>query len=139
MDANPTYSHYPARRLDLNFSRIRTVMNLKLIGFLAIIAGSALSQTVATARPEFAVVSIKPNESGCCPVYGVGNGAGGGKYVTLKMLIAFAYRFSNSRSPKDQVGSTPIDSMLKVRPKTQRPISINCGLCCALCSKIDSI
>jgi len=37
-------------------------------------------------------VSIKPNPNGCCTVGGVGNGAGGGKYVTLKMLIAFAYR-----------------------------------------------
>lgn len=67
-------------------------MTLKLIGFLAIAAGPALSQTVSETRPRFAVVSIKPNRSGCCPVFGVGNGAGGGKYVTLKMLIALAYR-----------------------------------------------
>ena len=65
-------------------------MNLKLIGLaLAITAGSAPSQT---ARPEFAVASIKPNKTGCCTSFGVGNGGGGGIDVTLKMLIAFAYR-----------------------------------------------
>jgi len=67
-------------------------MILKSVGFLAIIVGWVSSQTVSATRPEVAVISIKPNPNGCCPVFGVGNGAGGGKYVTLKTLVAFAYR-----------------------------------------------
>ena len=62
-------------------------MTLKLIGLLAIAAESGSSQTVSATRPEFAVVSIKPNRNGCCPVFGVGNGAGGGKYVAADAAL----------------------------------------------------
>lgn len=68
-------------------------MSWKLIcGTLAITAGVAQAQAVTTARPEFAVTSVKPNHTGCCTSGGVGNGGGGGKNVTLKELIAFTYR-----------------------------------------------
>jgi bla regulator protein blaR1 len=72
------------------------------IPMLAIL-GFTQAQTVTTARPEFAVTSVKPNKTGCCVVGGVGNGGGGGRDVTLKFLLAFAYRlqqFQISGGPK---------------------------------------
>ena len=41
---------------------------------------------------EFALASIKPSNRNCCVTFGVGNGGGGGKDVTLKTLITVAYR-----------------------------------------------
>jgi uncharacterized protein (TIGR03435 family) len=68
-------------------------MNLKLIGMaLAAAATLAPAQTNPLARPEFVVASIKPSNANCCVAYGVGNGKGGGKVVTLKMLIGLAYQ-----------------------------------------------
>jgi bla regulator protein blaR1 len=72
------------------------------IPVLAII-GLTQAQTVTTARPEFALTSVKPNKTGCCVEGGVGNGGGGGRDVTLKFLLAFAYRlqkFQISGGPK---------------------------------------
>ena len=67
-------------------------MNWKPLGVaLAMSVGLARAQT-GTARPEFEVTSVKPNHTGCCTTYGAGNGRSGGKDVTLKILIAFAYR-----------------------------------------------
>lgn len=43
-------------------------------------------------RPEFAVVSVKPNNTGCCVGYGIGRGGAHGTYVSLKMLIGLAYQ-----------------------------------------------
>jgi uncharacterized protein (TIGR03435 family) len=64
-------------------------MNWIRVGIaVAITAGLLRSQA---ARPEFAVASVKPNHTGCCTTYGAGNGGSGGRYVTLKMLMAFAY------------------------------------------------
>jgi len=54
----------------------------------ALVAGLLPAQT----RPEFAVTSVKPNKKDCCTEGGVGNGGGGGKNATLKMLIGIAYR-----------------------------------------------
>jgi uncharacterized protein (TIGR03435 family) len=69
---------------------------VKLIPLLAVIVlaevGLTQAQTVPVTRPQFAVASVKPNKTGCCMVGGVGNGAGGGRDVTLKFLLAFAYR-----------------------------------------------
>jgi len=67
-------------------------MNWRLGVALAMSVGLAQAQTGSTARPEFAVTSVKPNHTGCCTTYGAGNGGSGGKNVTLKILIAFAYR-----------------------------------------------
>jgi uncharacterized protein (TIGR03435 family) len=46
----------------------------------------------ALSRPQFAVASVKPNNTGCCTSGGVGNGTGGGRNVTLKNLIGTAYQ-----------------------------------------------
>ncbi len=59
---------------------------------VAISVGMAQAQTGTAARPEFAVTSVKPNHTGCCTTYGAGKGGSGGQNVTLKILIAFAYR-----------------------------------------------
>jgi uncharacterized protein (TIGR03435 family) len=69
-------------------------MKWKLIGGGAavITITFAMSQNGPAARPEFAVASVKPNKTGCCTAYGVGNGQGGGRNVTLRNLIALAYR-----------------------------------------------
>jgi uncharacterized protein (TIGR03435 family) len=63
-------------------------------GALIIAAGIAQAQAGNSARPEFAVTSVKPNHTGCCTTWGAGNrgGGGGGKNVTLKELMGFAYR-----------------------------------------------
>lgn len=77
----------------------------------AITIGLASAQTPATARPEFAVTSVKPNHTGCCTSGGVGNGQGGGKNVTLKELIGFTYRiqqFQISGGPR-WIGSDRFD------------------------------
>jgi uncharacterized protein (TIGR03435 family) len=75
-------------------------MNLRPLGVtLAITAALAQSQT----RPQFAVTSVRPNKTGCCLSGGIGNGTGGGRDVTLKFLIGFAYRlqqFQISGGPK---------------------------------------
>jgi uncharacterized protein (TIGR03435 family) len=66
-------------------------MNPKLIGgALALIVVLAPAQT-NTGRPEFAVASIKPNNTGCCATGGAGKGGSRNTYVTLKMLIGTAY------------------------------------------------
>jgi uncharacterized protein (TIGR03435 family) len=79
-------------------------MNWKPLSVAWTIAlGFATAQTPTTARPEFAVASIKPNHTGCCTTYGAGNGGSGGKNVTLKILIAFAYhlqQFQISGGPR---------------------------------------
>ncbi len=62
---------------------------------IAVVAGFALltnAQTSQVTRPEFAVASIKPNKTNCCVSGGVGNGGSSNTDVTLKMLIATAYR-----------------------------------------------
>lgn len=73
----------------------------------------ARAQTTTTARPEFAVTSVKPNHTGCCTTWGAGNrgGGGGGKNVTLKELMGFAYRlqqFQISGGPR-WIGSDRFD------------------------------
>lgn len=97
-------------------------MTWKRLGFaLAITVGMALAQTATTARPEFAVTSVKPNHTGCCTTWGAGNraGGGGGKNVTLKELMAFAYRlqqFQISGGPR-WIGSDRFD----IEGKTDGP------------------
>jgi uncharacterized protein (TIGR03435 family) len=66
---------------------------------IAYLAAAAHPQSVPmpaaprpTARPEFVVTSIKPNKTGCCVSGGGGNGGSSNRDVTLKMLIATAYR-----------------------------------------------
>jgi uncharacterized protein (TIGR03435 family) len=79
-----------------------------ILSAFVITVGLARSQT---ARPEFAVASVKPNHTGCCTTYGAGNGGSGGKDVTLKMLIAFAYhlqQFQISGGPR-WIGSDRFD------------------------------
>jgi uncharacterized protein (TIGR03435 family) len=62
-----------------------------LLMTVAFVYGPALRDQ-QTGRPEFAVTSVKPNNSNCCVSGGVGNGGGGGRDVTLTMLIATAYQ-----------------------------------------------
>jgi uncharacterized protein (TIGR03435 family) len=87
-------------------------MKVSLIGIPLMAAiGLAQSQTGTTTRPEFAVTSVKPNKTGCCMEGGVGNGGGGGRDVTLKFLLAFAYRlqqFQISGGPR-WIGSDRFD------------------------------
>jgi uncharacterized protein (TIGR03435 family) len=76
-------------------------MNLRRTGIVLVITAGLLRSQAA--RPEFAVASVKPNHTGCCTTYGAGNGGSGGKNVTLKMLIAFAYhlqQFQISGGPR---------------------------------------
>jgi uncharacterized protein (TIGR03435 family) len=88
---------------------MRIGMGLRpILSAFVITVGLARSQT---ARPEFAVASVKPNHAGCCTTYGAGNGGSGGKDVTLKMLIAFAYhlqQFQISGGPR-WIGSDRFD------------------------------
>ena len=60
-------------------------------GLIVLTASAVFGQPAAT-RPEFEVASIKPNKANSPVVFGVGNGQGGGRDVTLKMLIGLAYR-----------------------------------------------
>ena len=50
------------------------------------------SQSSVTARPKFAVVSVKPNKTDCCTGFGIGRGSSHGTHVTLQALIGLAYR-----------------------------------------------
>jgi uncharacterized protein (TIGR03435 family) len=67
-------------------------MNLKLAAALAIAVSATLAQTAPAARPEFEVASIRPSKPGTRTTFGVGNGGASEANVTLKALIAFAYR-----------------------------------------------
>lgn len=50
------------------------------------------TQAQTPAPPEFAVASIKPTHAIGGVTFGAGNGGSGGRNVTLRILIAFAYR-----------------------------------------------
>jgi uncharacterized protein (TIGR03435 family) len=68
----------------------------KLIGVLLALNGLlAEAQRNPTARPEFDVASIKPSNAFGGATLGVGNGRASGHNVTLKRLIAFAYRLQD--------------------------------------------
>ena len=68
-------------------------MNPRLIVIVAMgLAASAITQMSQLARSKFAVASIKPNKTNCCVSGGVGNGGSSNRDVTLKILIATAYR-----------------------------------------------
>lgn len=60
--------------------------------FLFLAAVATMAQTTTSHRSEFAVTSVKSTTAACCSQGGVGNGKGGGRVVTLKMLMATAYR-----------------------------------------------
>jgi hypothetical protein len=65
----------------------------KLIAIPLVFAiGLAESRAQTVARPEFEVASVKPTISNSPTTFGVGNGGGGGQNVTLRALIALAYR-----------------------------------------------
>jgi len=59
---------------------------------LATAPGISFGQVAAESRPTFEVASIKLNKANTPVDMGVGNGQGGGHNVTLKALLAFAYR-----------------------------------------------
>ena len=67
-------------------------MNLKLAAALALAVSSTPAQTAPPSRPEFEVASIKLSKPGTRTTFGVGNGGASEANVTLKALIAFAYR-----------------------------------------------
>jgi uncharacterized protein (TIGR03435 family) len=68
-------------------------MKVRFFGIL-VITGLTMAQPQdgRTARPEFAVVSIKPNHADCCTGSGIGRGGSHGTHVTLQGLIELAYR-----------------------------------------------
>ena len=59
---------------------------------LGVAAAPALAQAAAENRPAFAVASIRPANADGPVSMGVGNGQGGGHNLTLKALLAVAYR-----------------------------------------------
>jgi len=71
------------------FSRKSRVISVALA--IALVWVPLFGQTTGK-RPSFEVASIKPNKSNGQVTGGIGNGQGGGRNVTLKMLIATAYR-----------------------------------------------
>jgi uncharacterized protein (TIGR03435 family) len=67
-------------------------MKRNLLGaVLAATFASAWAQSDSWFRPQFEVASIRPSKPDTPSTFGVGNGGGGGRNVTLKTLIAFAY------------------------------------------------
>ena len=64
---------------------------------IAAIQAPSLAQSRAGTRPSFEVASIKPGKTDRGVTAGVGNGQGGGRNMTLKMLIALAYRVQEFR------------------------------------------
>src|SRR5262249_30221929 len=74
-------------------TKMTSGMNLSRAGAaLAITFALARAQTGSAARPEFEVASIRPSKPGTPSTFGVGNGGASEANVTLKTLIAFAYR-----------------------------------------------
>jgi uncharacterized protein (TIGR03435 family) len=77
-------------------TKMTSDMNLSRAGaVLAITLALARAQTGSATRPEFEVASIRPSRPSTPSTpssFGAGNGGGGGANVTLKTLIAFAYR-----------------------------------------------
>ena len=59
---------------------------------IAAIGAPSFGQSRSGLRPSFEVASIKPSKTNTGVTVGVGSGQGGGRNVTLKMLIAAAYR-----------------------------------------------
>jgi uncharacterized protein (TIGR03435 family) len=59
---------------------------------IAAIQAPSFGQSRAGTRPSFEVASIKPGKTDRGVTAGVSNGQGGGRNMTLKMLIALAYR-----------------------------------------------
>ena len=68
-------------------------MNWRWLGIL-LVASATLGQAQSgvRSRPEFAVVSIKPNNAEGRTGYGIGRGGSHGTHVTLQALIGLAYR-----------------------------------------------
>jgi uncharacterized protein (TIGR03435 family) len=103
---------------------MKSAVKLKLIGTaLAITAGLVRSQTGTPARPEFEVASVKPDNADSPVEFGAGNGGAGGRNVTLKMLIGFAWRlqeFQISGGP-GWVGSDRFDVQGKAEDRNADP------------------
>ena len=59
---------------------------------IAAIGAPSFGQSRSGLRPSFEVASIKPSKTNSGVTAGVGNGQGGGRNITLKGLIAAAYR-----------------------------------------------
>jgi uncharacterized protein (TIGR03435 family) len=72
--------------------RMTNRMRPKLVVVVAALVSLTKAQTNQLTKPEFAVASIKPNKTNCCVSGGVGNGGSSNRDVTLKMLMATAYR-----------------------------------------------
>jgi uncharacterized protein (TIGR03435 family) len=60
--------------------------------FIAMLLSAGIGWAQTPSRPEFEVASIKINKIGGGTTFGAGNGGSGGRNVTLKALMAFAYR-----------------------------------------------
>jgi uncharacterized protein (TIGR03435 family) len=67
-------------------------MILKYAGVALAVSLTSVAQTDPSARPEFAVASVKRNHANCCAGYGLGDGKLHGNDVTLRTLIAWAYQ-----------------------------------------------
>ena len=59
---------------------------------IAVVGTPSFGQVRAGNRPSFEVASIKPSKTNSAVTAGVGHGQGGGRNITVKMLIALAYR-----------------------------------------------
>ena len=96
----------------------RMLASLVAAAIAAVLAGA---QAQTAGGPEFAVASIKPTHAIGGVTFGAGNGGAGGRNITLRTLIAFAYRlqeFEISGGPS-WVGSDRFDIQGKAAdPKT---------------------
>ena len=93
-----------------------------MLGFV-LAAIPVFAQLATPARPTFDVASIKPTGPNTPVTGGFGNGQGGGRNQTLKMLIASAYRvqeFQISGGPS-WAGSERFDVEGKTEDRTADP------------------
>src|ERR1700730_13817647 len=79
------------RRLFLTMAVVVTLAVPLVVGLLTERL-LAQSPAVSADRPVFDVASIKSNKANSPLSFGVGEGGGGGKNVTLKILMGLAYR-----------------------------------------------
>src|SRR5579871_3811725 len=99
-------------------------MGVRLAGIaLVLTVPFTRAQTNTPSRPEFEVASIKPSTTNCCTTAGFGNGGVSDRNVTLKMLMAGAYRlqeFQISGGPR-WVGSDHFDVEAKAADHSTDP------------------
>jgi uncharacterized protein (TIGR03435 family) len=101
----------------------RIMKSISAAAAIVAIATASIGQDRADKRPSFAVASIKRDKRDAPVTFGVGKGQGGGRNVTLKMLIALAYQvqeFQISGGP-GWIGSDRFDVEGKVEDAKADP------------------